>query len=137
MNIWDLFKLDGKVALVTGGARNLGYDMALALAEAGADMAITSRTLENAQLSAEKIAQVTGRTALPLACDVRFEDQVERELKVGGVKALVPAGADVVNGEQGVAGDQVHGLHPLGGGPPVRDGLAVSGEQGPSLPGRL
>jgi NAD(P)-dependent dehydrogenase (short-subunit alcohol dehydrogenase family) len=77
MNIWDLFKLDGKVALVTGGARNLGYDMALALAEAGADMAITSRTLENAQLSAEKIAQVTGRTALPLACDVRFEDQVE------------------------------------------------------------
>ena len=64
------------MALVTGGARNLGYDMALALAEAGANVAITSRTLENALLSADKIAQATGRTTLPLACDVRLEDQV-------------------------------------------------------------
>ena len=77
MNVWDLFKLDGKVGIVTGGARNLGYDMALALAEAGADMAITSRTLGSAQESAARIAQATGRTVLPLACDVRFEDQAE------------------------------------------------------------
>ena len=53
-NIWDLFKLDGKVAFVTGGARNLGFDMALALAEAGADVVITSRTLDSAEKSAEK-----------------------------------------------------------------------------------
>jgi gluconate 5-dehydrogenase len=76
MTVWELFKLDGKVGLVTGGARNLGYDMALALAEAGADVAITSRRLENAEASAAAIAQATGRTALPLVCDVRFEDQV-------------------------------------------------------------
>ena len=76
MNTRDLFKLDGKVALVTGGARNLGYDMALALAEVGADVAITSRTFQNAQTSAETIAKATGRSVLPLECDVRFEDRV-------------------------------------------------------------
>lgn len=73
--VQQLFDLSGKVALVTGGARNLGYDMALALAESGADVAITSRTLENAQQAAQQIAHETGRRALGLACDVRFEDQ--------------------------------------------------------------
>lgn len=76
-NVMDLFRLDGKVGLVTGGARNLGFDMALAMAEAGADVAITSRTLENAQKSAEKITKLTGKTVLPLQCDVKSEDQVE------------------------------------------------------------
>jgi len=76
MNTRDLFKLDEKVALVTGGARNLGYDMALALAEVGADVAITSRTFQNAQTSAETIAKATGRSVLPLECDVRSEDRV-------------------------------------------------------------
>ena len=50
--IQDLFDLKGKVAFVTGGSRNLGYDMATALAEAGAEVAITSRSLESAQASA-------------------------------------------------------------------------------------
>ena len=76
-NIWNLFKLDGKVAVVTGGARNLGYDMALALAEAGADVVITSRKLEGAEKSAGLIADITGRKVLPLALDIRYEDQVE------------------------------------------------------------
>ena len=61
MNVMDLFNLSGKVALVTGGARNLGYDIALALAEAGADVAITSRKLADARKSAGNIAQATGR----------------------------------------------------------------------------
>ena len=74
--IHELFDLTGKVALITGGARNLGYDVALALAEAGADVAITSRTLENAQKSALQIVLATGRKAAGFACDVRFEDQV-------------------------------------------------------------
>jgi NAD(P)-dependent dehydrogenase (short-subunit alcohol dehydrogenase family) len=72
-----LFDLTGKVAFVTGGARNLGFDMALALAEAGADVAITSRKIEDAKASAQKIAEATGRKVLPIQLDVRFEDQVE------------------------------------------------------------
>ncbi|MFZ2658111.1 MAG: SDR family oxidoreductase [Victivallales bacterium] len=76
-NIWNLFRLDGKTAVVTGGARNLGYDMALALAEAGADVVITSRNLESAEKSAREIAGITGKKALPMALDIRYEDQVE------------------------------------------------------------
>jgi NAD(P)-dependent dehydrogenase (short-subunit alcohol dehydrogenase family) len=72
----ELFDLSGQVALVTGGARNLGFDMATALAEAGADVAITSRALQDAQESARQIAEDTGRKVLGFACDVRFEDQV-------------------------------------------------------------
>ena len=78
MNVMEMFKLDGKVALVTGGAINLGFDMALALAEAGADVAITSRRLSSAQSAALKIAEATARTCLPLALDVRDEKQVEK-----------------------------------------------------------
>jgi NAD(P)-dependent dehydrogenase (short-subunit alcohol dehydrogenase family) len=76
MHIWELFKLDGKVAFVTGGARNLGYDMALALAEAGADLVITARGLEKAEASARRIAEATGRTVLPLQLEVADEQQV-------------------------------------------------------------
>jgi NAD(P)-dependent dehydrogenase (short-subunit alcohol dehydrogenase family) len=75
--IQQLFDLSGQVALVTGGARNLGFDMALALAEAGADVAITSRDLESARTSADKIAANTGRRAAGFACDVRLEKEVE------------------------------------------------------------
>ena len=42
-----MFDLKGRVAMVTGGARTLGYDGACVLAAAGADLIITSRQLEN------------------------------------------------------------------------------------------
>ena len=75
--IQELIDLTGKVALVTGGARNLGFDMATALAEVGADVAITSRELDSACLaSAEQISALTGRKAVCYNCDVRFEKQV-------------------------------------------------------------
>ncbi len=75
--IHELIDLTGQVAVITGGARNLGLDMATALAEAGADVAICSRTLDNAQTAAAALADDTGRRAVGYACDVRDEDSVE------------------------------------------------------------
>ena len=72
----ELFDLTGQVALITGGARNLGFDMALALAESGCDVALTSRSLADAADAGRRIAERTGRRAEAFACDVRYEDQV-------------------------------------------------------------
>lgn len=63
--------------MVTGGARNLGYDMALALAEAGADVAITSRSLSSAETAAQAIATSTNRRVLPIELEITEEPQVE------------------------------------------------------------
>jgi len=100
--VQELFDLTGQVALVTGGARNLGLDMATALAQAGADIALTSRTLESAQASANQLAANTGRRAVGLACDVRFEDQVAGMVEAvlaefGKVDILVNNAGNVVS----------------------------------------
>jgi len=65
--------LSGKSALVTGGARRIGREIALALARAGADVAITylNSTAEAAR-TAEEIASL-GRKALAVKADVRSE----------------------------------------------------------------
>ena len=47
------FRLDGKVALVTGGSRGLGKEMVLAFARVGADVIIASRKLENCEANWE------------------------------------------------------------------------------------
>jgi gluconate 5-dehydrogenase len=73
----ELFRLDGKVAVVAGGARHLGYDMAEILAEAGCDLAITSRTAENAESAAEKLCKQYGREVLSQALDVRDYTQID------------------------------------------------------------
>jgi len=70
-----LFDLTGKVAVVTGGSRGLGREMVLAFANAGADVVIASRKLDNCQALAEEIEASTGRKALPVACHVgHWED---------------------------------------------------------------
>ncbi|MFC5449251.1 SDR family NAD(P)-dependent oxidoreductase [Paenibacillus aestuarii] len=73
----ELFKLDGRVALITGGTGGLGKVMAQALAEAGADVVVTSRNKEKAVASAEAIAQSTGRRTLGIAVDVTVAEQVD------------------------------------------------------------
>lgn len=76
MSILDAFRLDGKVALVTGGARTLGYDMAEALAEAGAEVILTSRAKEKAEAAAHKLRATRGVNTLALALDVRKHAEV-------------------------------------------------------------
>lgn len=73
----QLFDLSGKKFLVVGGARNLGCDMAMALAEFGADGVVTSRTQAAAAAAAEKISRATGRTVHGLALDASEESSVQ------------------------------------------------------------
>ena len=69
-NILDSFRLDGRVALVTGGARGLGLTMATALAEAGADIAISGRTRQACDEAVAQISKDTGRRAVAFEADV-------------------------------------------------------------------
>src|SRR5436305_4144638 len=73
----DAFKLYGRVALITGCNRGLGFVMAQALAAAGASVAVTSRQHEKAQKSAVAIAEATGRHTLGITVDVTDSQQVE------------------------------------------------------------
>jgi NAD(P)-dependent dehydrogenase (short-subunit alcohol dehydrogenase family) len=73
---FDLFRLDGRVALITGGAGGLGLVFARALAGAGADIALLGRRAEVAQSAASAVAQEFGRRALGVAADVTNQEQV-------------------------------------------------------------
>lgn len=69
-------RLEGKVALVTGAAKRIGRSLALALAQQGADVAITYRGSEAAaQATADEVAEF-GVRAFAVACDVREEASV-------------------------------------------------------------
>lgn len=69
MSILDLFKLDGKTALVTGCRRGIGKAMALALAEAGADIIGVSASLELSESAIEKKVRALGRNFRAYRCD--------------------------------------------------------------------
>ena len=66
----------GKVALVTGGSRGLGRAMALALAQRGADLVITSRKIDSCESVASEIEAI-GRRALAYGCHVGKWDEIE------------------------------------------------------------
>jgi len=76
--ILDHFKLDDRVAVVTGGNRGLGLGIATALAEAGADIVSIQRTTE-ASMLVEAVARV-GRRVLPLAFDLAADDSADAAL---------------------------------------------------------
>src|SRR5262245_25005641 len=78
----ELFDLSGKVALVTGGSRGLGLEMATALGEAGAAVAVTARREQWLATARESLAE-RGIECLVTTCDVSQEDQVLDT--VGGV----------------------------------------------------
>jgi gluconate 5-dehydrogenase len=71
------FDLSGRVALVTGASRGLGQTFARALARAGADLAITSRSSEGLKPFEQEILAL-GRRVMPLALDVRDEESIRR-----------------------------------------------------------
>jgi NAD(P)-dependent dehydrogenase (short-subunit alcohol dehydrogenase family) len=71
----DLFDLTGKVALVTGGGGGIGHALALGLADAGADVAVTSRKLEHLEKVAKDI-EAKGRKSLAVSVDVAQEKSV-------------------------------------------------------------
>src|SRR5215510_9888733 len=73
---FDLFRLDGRVALITGGAGGLGQVFARALAGAGADIALLGRRAEAAQAAAGAVGQATGRRAIAVEADVTDPEQV-------------------------------------------------------------
>ncbi|HEX3052002.1 MAG TPA: 2-dehydro-3-deoxy-D-gluconate 5-dehydrogenase KduD [Aggregatilineaceae bacterium] len=68
MSILDLFRLDGKVALVTGASRGLGQAMAVGLAEAGADIAALDRTPDCNETGAQ--VEAVGRRFMSLSVDL-------------------------------------------------------------------
>jgi len=76
MNIKELFNLTGKTAVVTGGYTGIGKQMALGLAEAGANVVVCARNLEGCEKTAREIAESTGVKTLALKCDVSSEADV-------------------------------------------------------------
>jgi NAD(P)-dependent dehydrogenase (short-subunit alcohol dehydrogenase family) len=77
MNTMDLFRLDGKTAIVTGGGRGLGRYMAEALSDAGANVALCSRKIEPLEEVRDEI-EARGGHALAYSCDVTVQEDVER-----------------------------------------------------------
>jgi 2-deoxy-D-gluconate 3-dehydrogenase len=90
--ILDLFKLDGRIAVVTGARRGLGHAMAWALAQAGADVACISKTGNADQTRA--LVEGTGRRFLDIRADLADPDQrrgliAQVAESLGGVDILV------------------------------------------------
>jgi NAD(P)-dependent dehydrogenase (short-subunit alcohol dehydrogenase family) len=77
----NLFNLSGKVALVTGGSKGLGKAMARGLAEAGADVIISSRHENELRPALDEILQGTGRKSHYVVADMGKRDDVRRLAK--------------------------------------------------------
>ncbi|MYE86844.1 MAG: SDR family NAD(P)-dependent oxidoreductase, partial [Gammaproteobacteria bacterium] len=75
MGILDRFRLDGQVAVVTGGGRGIGEGLALGLAEAGADVVVAARRTHEIEAVADKV-RALGRRALAVTANVMEIEQV-------------------------------------------------------------
>jgi gluconate 5-dehydrogenase len=93
-SVQQLFDLTGRVAIVTGGSRNLGLQMAQALAEVGANVVVTARRLSAAEDAAAELASTYGVQSLGVALEITDEgswsELVERILeRFGRLDVLV------------------------------------------------
>lgn len=93
MSIAEYFRLDGKVALITGGGGGLGSAMARAFADMGADVALTARSVANLDAARAEV-ESRGRKAVAIAANItdpaaprRFVDETIRQL--GSLNILV------------------------------------------------
>jgi NAD(P)-dependent dehydrogenase (short-subunit alcohol dehydrogenase family) len=76
MRVQELFDLNGKVAIVTGGSIGLGRQMAEGLAEAGADLVLCARKKERCEQAAQEL-EALGGDVLALGCDVKKPADVQ------------------------------------------------------------
>ena len=81
MNVLAMFDLKGEKAIVTGGGQGLGREMALALAEAGADVAVVQRRVEVAEQTAEEIRKL-GRDSFAMKVDVSKTEDIRNMVAV-------------------------------------------------------
>lgn len=77
MSILERFQLDGKRLFITGGSRGLGREMALGIADAGADVVLVGRTEESLAKTAGDI-RILGRRADTIQADVSIPEECER-----------------------------------------------------------
>lgn len=93
MTVLDRFRLDGKVAVVTGASSGLGVAFAKMLAEAGADVALGARRVDRLEQT-RALVEATGRRSIAVGCDVTEPDDCDRLIgetveRLGAVDILV------------------------------------------------
>jgi len=81
--VLDSFRLDGRVALVTGAKRNIGLALMRALAEAGADILAADRGGEGLEAAAVPIRAATGRRIVTVQADMGRKEDIDRLIEIG------------------------------------------------------
>ena len=77
----QMFGLKGRIALVTGGCQNFGWEIATGLAEAGANVAVTSREADKAAAAADRLAKAHGVKTLGIPMNLRDEASIAEAFK--------------------------------------------------------
>jgi 2-deoxy-D-gluconate 3-dehydrogenase len=99
--MFEIFSLEGKKTFVSGASRGLGHEIALTLAEAGADVALAARTVPDLEETAETIRKM-GRQALVCPMDISNIDDIEKAID-DAAKAL--GRIDILVNNAGIAGE--------------------------------